>query len=97
VFAAVVDFGSNRRIVDSMRRQPGGSKPNGFISDRALHIDIVSLKLLSALNCSSAAHNKYSDGCRALDAATRHAAESGLPYNQEVRKDVDGEEGACAL
>ena len=71
VFGAVVDFGKNRRIVDSMRRQPGGSKPNGFIDDKTLHIDILSLKLLSSQNCSSLNHNKYSSSCRALDAAAK--------------------------
>lgn len=33
-------------IVKAMRKQPGGQKPNGFISDRKRHIEIEALTIL---------------------------------------------------
>ena len=40
-------------IVNSMRKQPGGSKPNGFISDKQFLIEITGLHLLQETDIMS--------------------------------------------
>ncbi len=46
VFGRIAALTGGERIVDSMRKQPGGSKPNGFISDKQFFIEIAGLHVL---------------------------------------------------
>jgi hypothetical protein len=47
VFGRVLPESNGVEIVQQMKKQPGGSKPNGFIHGAANMIDIISLKLLT--------------------------------------------------
>lgn len=47
VFGRILPTSNGISIVEQMKKQPGGSKPNGFINDPSNFIEILSLKMLS--------------------------------------------------
>jgi hypothetical protein len=47
VFGRILPESNGREIVQQMKRQPGGVKPNGFINDQTAFISIEEMRLLS--------------------------------------------------
>jgi hypothetical protein len=47
VFGRILPESNGVEIVQQMKRQPGGVKPNGFINDQTNFIEITALKLLT--------------------------------------------------